>query len=62
MYLLFTLEVLSISEDGTRDSWTYDIKPKISISSLFYMAFKTSWKMFTQRGEYVTGSRHVTSV
>ena len=32
----FTLEVLS-SEDDIGDSWTYDIQPKISISSLFYI-------------------------
>ena len=28
----------NVLEDETRNSWTYnDIKPKISISSLFYM-------------------------
>ena len=26
----------NVLEDETRDSWTYDIKPKISISSLSY--------------------------
>ena len=35
--LSFTLEVLSVSEDKIRDSWTYDIKPKISISLSFYI-------------------------
>ena len=33
----FTLEVLSTSEDDIGYSWTYDIQPKISISSLFYI-------------------------